>query len=183
MAAVAHQPSYGRHARLHIEEWAWATLQLRGGAACRVQAMLKAAMRAVPLVADPEALEVLYEDADFLAVNKPAGVRSTPIHRYTGGSMVNRAVGYLGAPPFVVHRLDMNTSGVLLLVKTRAVVGGIQRQFRWAHRWCECQALASCRAVPVLPPGAAHHALQGPGGAGGGMCPHRDQRARGEAGI
>ena len=41
------------------------------------------AQRAIPLVADNEHVEVIYEDADMIAVNKPAGVISAPKHRFT----------------------------------------------------------------------------------------------------
>jgi hypothetical protein len=42
--------------------------------------------------------------------------------RYVGGSIVNRIIGARGAPPCVVHRLDMNTTGVVLFAKTPEVV-------------------------------------------------------------
>ena len=41
----------------------------------------------------PHSPQVLYEDSDLLAVNKPPGVITAPKHRYTGGSMVNRIKG------------------------------------------------------------------------------------------
>ena len=41
------------------------------------------AQRAIPLVADKDPVEVIYEDADIIAVNKPAGVISAPKHRFT----------------------------------------------------------------------------------------------------
>lgn len=50
---------------------------------CRVRAAFKMAQRAIPLVADLDPVEVIYEDEDIIAVNKPAGVISAPKHRYT----------------------------------------------------------------------------------------------------
>ncbi len=41
------------------------------------------AQRAIPLVADLDPVEVIYEDEDMIAVNKPAGVISAPKHRFT----------------------------------------------------------------------------------------------------
>ncbi len=38
-------------------------------------------------------MEVIYEDEDLVAVNKPPGVITAPKHRYVGGSMVNRIIG------------------------------------------------------------------------------------------
>ncbi len=45
--------------------------------------------------------------------------------------MVNRLIGHLGRPPFTLHRLDMDTSGVLLFAKTKRVVEQVAAQFRW----------------------------------------------------
>ncbi|KAA6428675.1 MAG: hypothetical protein FRX49_01550 [Trebouxia sp. A1-2] len=69
----------------------------------RVRAAFKMAQRAIPLVADLDPVEVIYEDEDIIAVNKPAGVISAPKHRYTGGSMVNRLIGYLGLSSCLVR--------------------------------------------------------------------------------
>ena len=41
------------------------------------------AQKAIPLVADADPVEVIYEDDDMIAVNKPPGVISAPKHRYT----------------------------------------------------------------------------------------------------
>ncbi|KAL4539491.1 hypothetical protein Ndes2526A_g02525 [Nannochloris sp. 'desiccata'] len=53
----------------------------------RADRLLKAAMRAVPLPADHDPIEVIFEDDDFIALNKPYGVITAPKHRYVGGSM------------------------------------------------------------------------------------------------
>jgi len=50
---------------------------------CRVRAAFKMAQRAIPLVADLDPVEVIYEDEDIIAVNKPTGVISAPKHRFT----------------------------------------------------------------------------------------------------
>jgi 23S rRNA-/tRNA-specific pseudouridylate synthase len=111
-------------------------------------------------------LDVVYEDADVVAVNKPVGFHTAPIHRWQGGSIVSLLLAHFsraaastaaaapggsdGAPqqqqqqpshvaavkPYVVHRLDYNTSGLLLLGKRREVVPGISKQFRWAGSRC-----------------------------------------------
>lgn len=44
--------------------------------------------------------------------------------------MVNRVIGYLGRPPHVLHRLDMDTSGLLLFTKTQAAARDVSLQFR-----------------------------------------------------
>jgi 23S rRNA pseudouridine1911/1915/1917 synthase len=115
----------------------------------RAARLLRSAMRAIPLPADPEGLTpegfpLVFEDARVLAVAKPPGVRTAPIHRWRGGSMVNRALAHLGkgggdssssapsppAAPHVVHRLDLNTSGVLLFAKTPDAARRLHEQFR-----------------------------------------------------
>lgn len=46
--------------------------------------------------------------------------------------MVNRMLTYLsGTAPYVLHRLDMDTSGLLLFAKQQHVVPGVHQQFRW----------------------------------------------------
>lgn len=87
-------------------------------------------MRAVPLPGDPIPVDVLYEDEHLLAVNKPAGLITAPKHRFQGGSLVNRIIGTCGFTPLVVHRLDMNTTGVVLFAKTRVAVAALHAQFR-----------------------------------------------------
>lgn len=96
----------------------------------RAQRLLQFAMRAVPLAADNIPVEVIYEDDDLLAVNKPPGVITAPKHRFTGGSLVNRIIGTLGFEPLTIHRLDMNTSGVVLFAKKRDIVPHLHAQFR-----------------------------------------------------
>ena len=63
--------------------------------------------KSIPLVADDEPLDVLYEDENFLVVNKPAFLKMHPSHRFQGGSLLNRAIGHCGFAPYLVHRLDM----------------------------------------------------------------------------
>jgi 23S rRNA pseudouridine1911/1915/1917 synthase len=99
----------------------------------RVAASLKAAMRAVPLAADHGSpLDIIFEDDWVLALAKPAGLITAPKHRYTGGSLVNRAIAYLGEgrAPFPVHRLDQFTSGVVVMGKHSAAAAGLHAQFR-----------------------------------------------------
>jgi hypothetical protein len=71
---------------------------------CRVLKLLERAPRSIRLVSDSEPLDVVYECSTLLAVNKPPGLRSAPVHRFMGGSAVNRMIGYLGAEPYLVHR-------------------------------------------------------------------------------
>lgn len=92
-----------------------------------------------PLRAEPEdlPLEVLYEDADVVVVNKPAGV---VVHAGAGhfrGTLVNallhrfERLSEMGGPlrPGIVHRLDKLTSGVLVVARTDAAHRRLAAQF------------------------------------------------------
>lgn len=68
---------------------------------------LRLRSRAIPLLADSEPLDIVYEDDTFLAVCKPSFIKMHPSHRFEGGSLLNRAIGYLGYQPWLLHRLDM----------------------------------------------------------------------------
>lgn len=70
-------------------------------------------------------LDILYEDRDFLIINKPAGVASIPSPLHPSDSLVNRVWGYYqlrhywGLIPHIVTRLDRDTSGIVLFAKHR----------------------------------------------------------------
>lgn len=85
----------------------------------RTAKLLQFAARCIPLPASSDPVDIVFEDAAFVAVNKPPGVRSAPHHRFSDSSMVNRLIGYLGYPPHLLHRLDMDTSGALLSLYCR----------------------------------------------------------------
>ena len=83
----------------------------------------------------PEAipLTVLYEDADLIVIDKPAGMAAHPAPGSETGTLVNALLAHCGdslsgiggvARPGIVHRLDKDTSGVMVAAKTdRAHVG------------------------------------------------------------
>jgi 23S rRNA pseudouridine1911/1915/1917 synthase len=92
-----------------------------------------------PLQAAPEnlPLEILYEDAAVIAINKPAGL---VVHAGAGarsGTLVNRLVHHFSAlsqvggdlRPGIVHRLDKSTSGVLLVARNDAAHRALAAQF------------------------------------------------------
>ncbi|CAG9466650.1 unnamed protein product [Pedinophyceae sp. YPF-701] len=113
----------------------------------RVERLLRTAIRAWPMKVDHDPVEVLYEDPDVIALNKPPGISSLPRHRHEGGALMNRVMGYLGAEPLPVHRLDMFTSGVVVMGKTRAGAAGLTEQF--AHRSSRKAYLAIVHGVPA----------------------------------
>lgn len=89
---------------------------------------------------EPEqiALAVVYEDVDLLVVNKPAGMVVHPAPGHLSGTLVNALLGRdsglarVGGPERagVVHRLDRETSGLLLVAKNNAAFARLQRQFK-----------------------------------------------------
>ncbi|MDL1895897.1 RluA family pseudouridine synthase [Anaerolineae bacterium CFX7] len=91
-----------------------------------------------PTQLQPEtiALAILYEDAALLVVNKPAGMVVHPAAGHAAGTLANAVLGH--APdivtgnaerPGIVHRLDRDTSGVMLIAKTDAALHNLQAQF------------------------------------------------------
>jgi tRNA pseudouridine32 synthase / 23S rRNA pseudouridine746 synthase len=78
----------------------------------------------------PPSIEVIYEDEWLLVINKPAGMLSAP--GKTGDKSAVELVGELllnGREAFLVHRLDMATSGLLLIAKDKEVYKQLQSQF------------------------------------------------------
>lgn len=85
-----------------------------------------------PLLHTPEKIEpldIIYEDDSFVVVNKPSGLRSVP-GVSVQDSVYTRLKHVLGdTEPLIIHRLDMDTSGLLVVAKTKEVHKHIQRQF------------------------------------------------------
>jgi tRNA pseudouridine32 synthase/23S rRNA pseudouridine746 synthase len=75
-------------------------------------------------------LRTLYDDADICVVSKPAGLLAVPgkSGRESVLSLMRRR--FPDAPsPLIVHRLDMDTSGLMVIAKTMAAYHDLQRQF------------------------------------------------------
>ncbi len=92
----------------------------------------------VALTAEAIPLNVLYEDADILVVNKEAGMVVHPGAGNPSGTLVNAVLAH--APdlagvggelrPGIVHRLDKDTSGVIVIAKHDRALRALQRQFK-----------------------------------------------------
>lgn len=90
------------------------------------------------LVAENIPLEILFENDDLLVVNKPAGMVVHPAAGHASGTLVNAVLGYdpgiegIGGEerPGVVHRLDKETSGLILLARNERAHRWLQDQFR-----------------------------------------------------
>jgi 23S rRNA pseudouridine1911/1915/1917 synthase len=71
--------------------------------------------------------DIIYEDADLLVVNKPAGLVCHPTKNGEMSSLIGRARLYLkdSAPPHLINRLDRETSGVVLIAKNPTAAGAL----------------------------------------------------------
>ncbi|MFC3615707.1 RluA family pseudouridine synthase [Lutimaribacter marinistellae] len=105
----------------------------------------------------PEAipLSVVYEDADLIVVDKPAGMVVHPAPGTPSGTLVNALLHHCGADlsgvggvkrPGIVHRIDKETSGLLVVAKSDAAHHGLAEQFA-AHS-VERVYRALCYGVP-----------------------------------
>lgn len=83
-------------------------------------------------------LDIVYEDDDLLVVNKPAGLVVHPGHGHFTGTLVNALAFHLGIKPgdaddermgVLVHRIDKDTSGLLVVAKNDAAQMHLARQF------------------------------------------------------
>lgn len=75
--------------------------------------------------------EILLEDEWLLVINKPAGMLSVPGKMETDSVYQWLTLRYPNATgPMIVHRLDMATSGLLLIAKTKAIHQNLQAQFK-----------------------------------------------------
>lgn len=90
------------------------------------------------LVPEEIPLDIVFENDDLLVVNKPAGMVVHPSAGHASGTLVNAVLGYepdiegIGGEerPGVVHRLDKETSGLILLAKNERAHRWLQDQFR-----------------------------------------------------
>ena len=93
-------------------------------------------------------IEVLYQDASLVAVNKPPGVA---VHEAPGpGRSLLRLLREQGLPDLLpAHRLDKDSSGVLLLARSKATARELRRNWQWVKK--TYQVLVS--GTPVRPSG------------------------------
>lgn len=125
----------------------------------------------VELEAVPEdiPLEILFEDDDLIVVNKPAGLVVHPAPGTPTGTLVNALLHHCGDSlsgiggakrPGIVHRIDKDTSGLLVVAKTDAAHQGLAKQFE--RHSVERHYRALCYGVPD----AADPRLRGLAGVG-----------------
>lgn len=111
------------------------------------------------VVAEEIPLDILFENDDLLVINKPAGMVVHPAAGHASGTLVNAVLGYdpeiegIGGEerPGVVHRLDKETSGLIVLAKNDRAHRWLQDQFRL--RTVEKTYLALVDGKPPTPTG------------------------------
>ncbi|WP_322743643.1 RluA family pseudouridine synthase [Vasconcelosia minhoensis] len=96
---------------------------------------------AVPLALMPEPipLDILYEDDQLLIINKPAGMVVHPAPGHPSGTLVNAVLAHCGEQlkgvggvlrPGIVHRLDKDTTGAIVVAKTEPALHSLQGQIQ-----------------------------------------------------
>lgn len=108
------------------------------------------------LVPEPIPLDIIYEDDDFLALNKQADLIVHPARGRWTGTLVNGLVNYgkkwslAGGNwrPGILHRLDRNTTGIMLVAKSEEAHWRLARQFE--NRTIQKTYMAVCHGVPEL---------------------------------
>lgn len=130
----------------------------------------------VPPAADPVprgeaiALQVVHEDAHLLVIDKPAGLVVHPAAGHDTGTLVNALIAHCGESlsgiggvrrPGIVHRLDKDTSGLLVVAKTDAAHRGLARHFADHGETLplEREYLAFCWGVPERASGTIEASL------------------------
>lgn len=106
---------------------------LMGGELVEVEVEHPATLSAAP---EDIPLAIVYQDADLVIIDKPAGLVVHPAPGHSGGTLVNALAARfphiqgLGAleRPGIVHRLDKDTSGLMVVALTPAAMASLQRQ-------------------------------------------------------
>jgi 23S rRNA pseudouridine1911/1915/1917 synthase len=90
------------------------------------------------IIAEDIPLAIVYEDDDLMVIDKPAGLVVHPAAGHDHGTLVNAVLGY--APdiegvggemrPGIVHRLDKDTSGLMIVAKNDRALRDLQQQFK-----------------------------------------------------
>lgn len=113
-----------------------------------------------PVPAEPEPedipLDIIFEDNDILVLNKPAGLVVHPAPGHHTGTLVNailfhcpdlKGIGGV-ARPGIVHRLDQDTSGVMIVAKSQHAMDSLTKAFS-THANIRKRYLAMVHGVPV----------------------------------
>ena len=113
-----------------------------------------------PVPAEPEPedvpLDIVFEDGDIVVVNKPPGLVVHPAPGHFTGTLVNALLHHCpelaalggGTRPGIVHRLDQDTSGLIVVAKTHQAMAGLAKAFA-SRSGIEKTYLAVCHGCPT----------------------------------
>ncbi len=111
-----------------------------------------------PPIAKAFPLEIIHEDSDLLVISKPAGVVVHPGAGHTQDTLVNALLAHCpelimddANRPGIVHRLDRDTSGLLIVAKTQRALEHLRAQFK--QRRVQKRYLALVHGRPPTPHG------------------------------
>jgi 23S rRNA pseudouridine1911/1915/1917 synthase len=110
-----------------------------------------------PLTAEDIPLHIIYEDNDLLVVDKPAGMTTHPAPGSRAHTLVNALLAHLPklpesdnpARPGIVHRLDKDTSGLIVVAKTPQALNNLAAQFKSRRVKKTYVALVQGRMAPA----------------------------------
>lgn len=108
-------------------------------------------------------LNIIYEDSDIVVVDKPAGMVTHPAHGATSGTLVNALLAHVSSlpgdelRPGLVHRLDRDTSGLLVVAKTSQALSALGKAMKGRHIAREYLGLAS--GIPTYVKGTLDGAI------------------------
>lgn len=104
-----------------------------------ITVMMPHPVRELKLISEDIPLDILYEDKDLIVINKPAGMVVHPAYGNYNGTLVNALLYHfqqsgenaseIVTAPYLVHRIDKDTSGVLLVAKNEHAQMKLGRQF------------------------------------------------------
>lgn len=155
------------HSRSEVQRWVKEGLVLVDGIVAKPSQKLERGQRVqlqVPAPKAPEHLQaetiplaVVYEDEDLLVVDKPAGMVVHPAPGHAGGTLVNAVLAHCPAiegvggerRPGIVHRLDKETSGLIIVAKNDRAHRDLQAQFKARTVHKEYLALVEGRLEPA----------------------------------
>lgn len=113
------------------------------------------------LIAEDIPLDILYEDDQLMMINKPAGMVVHPAAGHDTGTLVHALLFHCGAQltgvggvqrPGIVHRLDKNTTGVMVVAKTEAALHSLQSQIQ--AKTAQREYLGIVHGAPKAPQGS-----------------------------
>ena len=102
-----------------------------------ITVMMPEPQREITLIPQEIPLDIVYEDDQLILVNKPAGMVVHPAYGNYSGTLVNALLHHFreamardaGVAPFLVHRIDKDTSGLILVAKYEKAQTMLQKQF------------------------------------------------------